>query len=87
MEKTAYQWQNNEKKAIQVNIPGMMKGRSADIFLIRFEEGFKNLDISMKNKKVADREIIEIKEKQPNQSLYLLIIEPQSVVSLYNIID
>jgi VWFA-related protein len=87
MEKTPYQWQSSEKKAIRVNIPGMMKGRSADIFLIRFEEDFKNVDISMKNKKVADTEIIEIKEKQPNQSLYLLIIEPQSVVSLYNIID
>ncbi|NIM14191.1 MAG: hypothetical protein GTO45_19265 [Candidatus Aminicenantes bacterium] len=86
MEKTAYQWQNNEKKAIQVKIPGMMKGRSVDIFLVRFEEGFKNLDISMKNKKVSDTEIIEIKEKKDNQSIYFLIIEPQSVICLYNMI-
>jgi VWFA-related protein len=86
MEKNAYQWENSEKKAIQVRIPKMMKGRSVDIFLVRYEENFKNVDISMKNKKVLDSEIIEIKEKQSNQSLYFLIIEPQSVVCLYNMI-
>jgi VWFA-related protein len=88
MEKVDFKWQNqgSEKKAIEVNIPGMIKGRAVDIFLIRFEEGFKNPGISLKNKKVSDTEIIEIKEKQANQSLYFLMIEPQSVICLYNMI-
>jgi VWFA-related protein len=89
MEKVNFEWQDksSKKKAIVVNIPGVIKGRAVDIFLICFEQDFKNVDISMKNKNVSDREIIEIKERQPNQSIYFLIIEPQSVVSLYNIID
>jgi hypothetical protein len=86
MDKLNYRWQNNEKKMIQVKIPGMMKGRSVDIFLVRFEEGFKNPDIFLENKKVSDTEIIEIKEKKDNQSVYFLIIEPESVVCLYNMI-
>jgi len=88
MEKVDFTWQNrgSEKKAIEVNIPEMIKGRAVDIFLIGFEENFKNVDIAMKNKKATDTEIIEIKEKKPTQSLYFLIIEPESVICLYNMI-
>jgi len=87
MEKSPFQWQDSEKKAIAVKMPEMMQGRAADIFLIRFEKDFKNLDIWTVNKKVSDTEIIEIKEKKAGQSLYFLIIEPESVVCLFNMIN
>ncbi len=87
IKKGDYTWQNNEKTAIEVTIPENMKQRPVDIFIIQFEEDFKNPDIKMARKTVTGKEIIEIKKKKNKETLYFLIIEPQSTACIYNRIN
>jgi VWFA-related protein len=84
IKKGNYTWQNNQRTAIEVKIPENMKLHPVDIFIIQFEEDFKNPDIKMARKMVTETEIIEIKKKENKEAVYFLIIEPESTSCIYN---
>ncbi|NIM16872.1 MAG: hypothetical protein GTO45_33220 [Candidatus Aminicenantes bacterium] len=83
--------QHKDKRVqrIQVKIPEEMNGRSVDIFLIRFDKDLQNPHITMKSRRVADLETIDIKQKETDKDkpLYFVIIEPVSTSCIYNKID
>jgi hypothetical protein len=84
MEQAVFRWYSSERDAIEVKIPENMKRRAVDIFLIQFDRGFRDADITMVSKKVTDTEIIKIRKKKDKNVLYFLIIEPESTYCIYN---
>lgn len=88
--RTAYKKLQKEKKGreryykIEVPIPGELRNKQADIFLLRFDKSYEHTDINYINQTLKEKEVLEIKSKKGKKLLYFVIIEPESTHTIYN---
>jgi VWFA-related protein len=69
---------------IQVKIPGKIRGKKADIFLIRFDPDSQEVKIKTNKKVLGEKEILGLKTRKNMKVLYFVMVEPTSAFSIYN---
>lgn len=90
VQNTKYKTLEKQKKSknryykFEVPIPGEMRHKKADIFLLRFDKTYEHSDISLVNKELGESEVLEIESRKNKKLLYFVIIEPESTRTIYN---
>lgn len=69
---------------IQVDIPKEIRNKVAEIFLIRFDEGYQDAEIEIYKRVIRRRQTLTLQTHDDKKLVYFVIIEPKSTYSIYN---
>lgn len=69
-------------KILDIEIPGNMRNRKVDLFLLQFDPKTQDLIIDLKSRTTKEREKIEFKAKSDKEH-YFVIIEPLKTLCIY----
>jgi hypothetical protein len=74
----------NVVHTIQVQIPGPLQNRTLDLYLLRFDHRYQDVDIVSKTKTVKEVETLTLQSSKEKRSLYFVMIEPDSGLCIFN---
>jgi hypothetical protein len=90
LHQTSYQKMKREKIAnetrivVNVPIPTEMRNKKVDIFVLRFDDQYQDVDVALEKRMVKDRETITLQSKKEKKYLYFVIIEPNTTYCIFN---
>lgn len=73
--------------AVEVAIPEEMRGRKLDIYALRFDEKFQDVDAAVRKSVAKEKETIVLPTKKKKKLLYFVIVEPETASCIYNKIN
>jgi hypothetical protein len=82
-----------EKKLLQINlkkevdIPKGIRNKVAEIFLIRFNEGYQDADIEIYKRVIRRQHTLKLQTHGDKTLVYFVMVEPKSTFSIYNRVE
>ena len=81
-------WRSKKKYwRIRVDIPKEIRNKVAEIFQIRFNEGYQAADISINKRVIRQREKLTLTTRGDKKLVYFVIVEPKSAYSIFNRVE
>lgn len=75
---------NETGVVVQVPIPDAMKDRSVDVFALRFDDKYQDVDVAWSQRVAKERETITLPTGKNKKHLYFVIVEPSTAFCIYN---
>ena len=72
---------------IQVDIPKEIRNKVAEIFLVRFNEGYQDAEIEIYKRVIRRWQTLTLKTHGDKKLVYFVIVEPKSAYSIYNQVE
>ncbi|NIM80254.1 MAG: hypothetical protein GTO45_15875, partial [Candidatus Aminicenantes bacterium] len=69
---------------IQVQIPAPLQNHPLDLYLLRFDHLFQDVDIVSKTKTVTEVETFTLQSSKEKRHLYFVMVEPDSGLCIFN---
>jgi len=68
----------------RIEIPGYMRNRALDVYLLRFDQNFKDVDVDLKTVTVGDSYEFSLQTEKKKQQLYVVLVEPGTTQTVFN---
>lgn len=75
---------NETVVVIRVPIPDALKDRSVDLFALRFDDKYQDVDVAWSQRMAKEWETVTLPTKKNKKHLYFVIVEPSTAFCIYN---
>jgi hypothetical protein len=75
---------NETTVVVRVPIPDDMKGHSIDVFALRFDEKYQDVDVAWSQRMAEEWETVTLPTRKEKKYLYFVIVEPSTAACIYN---
>lgn len=72
---------------IRVDIPKEIRNKVAEIFLVRFNEGYQDAEIEMYKRVIRQQHKLTLQTHGDKKLVYFVMVEPKSTYSIYNRVE
>lgn len=73
-----------ESRTIMIELPGHLMGRRLDIYTLRFDDRYQNVDIAEKSQDASDTLVLNLRPSEEKRGLYFVLVEPESGQCFFN---
>jgi hypothetical protein len=72
---------------IRVDIPKEIRNKVAEIFLVRFDEGYQDAEIEIYKRVIRREQTLTLQTHDDKKLVYFVMVEPKSAYSIYNRVE
>lgn len=75
---------NETVVVVRVPMPGAMKDHSVDVFALRFDDKYQDVDVAWSQRVAKEWETVTLPTRNNKKHLYFVIVEPSTAFCVYN---
>jgi len=75
---------NETQTVLSVRIPDEIRGKKVDVFSLRFDDKYQDVDVSMEERAADEWETITLESKNEKKNLYFVIVERDTAYCFFN---